>query len=220
VAAGWFGERYGFFGHGRRAYQGPLALFAQLELTYADGGSEIVGTDPGWSVTTHGPITASGIYAGEHYDARRVIDRWSTAGTGLPGLVAAVRVPFDRRVLTAAQSPPVRRIRMLTAVDSFLTPAGRRVLDFGQNIAGRGRIRVTGDAGRTVTLRHAEVLEDGELALRPLRLAAATDSYTLAGHDIEEWEPDFTFHGFRYVQVDGWPAGADPADGVVAVVLS
>ena len=83
-------------------------------------------------------------------------------------------------------------------------PSGSRILDFGQNLVGRVRIRVRGEAGRTVTLRTAEVLQDGELYTRPLRGARSTDSYTLAGRaEGETWEPRFTFHGFRYVEVSG-----------------
>jgi alpha-L-rhamnosidase len=91
-------------------------------------------------------------------------------------------------------------------------------VDFGQNLVGRVRLRVEGPAGTVVTLRHAEVLEDGELGTRPLRQAAATDRYVLRGGGPEEWEPAFTFHGFRYVEVDGWP-GELARDALRAVVL-
>lgn len=218
VAAGWFGERYGFMGQATRAYDGPPALLAALELRFADGAEEIA-TGGDWLATTAGPVTASGIYAGEHHDARRDVAGWSRPGTALPDLRPVVVRPFDATVLAPVEAPPVRRTGTLAPVASFRTPAGCRVLDFGQNIAGRVRLTVRGPAGTTVTLRHAEVLEDGELALRPLRLAAATDSYTLAGSGDEIWEPEFTFHGFRYVQVDGWPGDADPGAAVVAVVI-
>jgi alpha-L-rhamnosidase len=96
--------------------------------------------------------------------------------------------------------------------------SGRTLLDFGQNLAGTLRIRVRGASGTVVTLRHAEVLERGELAVRPLRTATATDSYTLRGHPSgEEWEPRFTFHGFRYAEVTGWPGELRKED-VTAVV--
>ena len=98
------------------------------------------------------------------------------------------------------------------------TPSGATVLDFGQNLVGRVRFTVDGEAGTVVTLRHAEVLEHGEPAYRPLRNAEATDRYTLRGDGPETYEPTFTFHGFRYVEVDGWPGELDPAD-FVAVVL-
>lgn len=99
------------------------------------------------------------------------------------------------------------------------TPSGRTVVDFGQNLVGRIRLRVTGPAGHTVTLRHAETLENGELALRPLRQASATDRYVMRGTGAPEtYEPRFTLHGFRYAEVDGWPGPFDPT-GVEAVVL-
>ena len=219
VAAGWFGESYGFLGHAKRSYHGPLAFYAQLELIYRDGTTDVVATDADWFATRSGPIVSSGIYAGEQHDARRDTAGWSSPGVTIPELVPVMAIPLDRQVLSPAISEPVRRVETIAPTESFLTPSGRRVLDFGQNIAGRVRITVTGAAGDVVTLRHAEVLDvDGELALRPLRLAKATDQYTLAGTGTEVWEPLFTFHGFRYVQVDGWPGGADPIDSVRAVV--
>jgi len=91
-------------------------------------------------------------------------------------------------------------------------------MDFGQNLVGRLRITVDGPAGPTITLRHAEVLENGELCTRPLRHAAATDRYTLRGSGLETWEPRFTFHGFRYAELSGWP-GELRAEDVTAVVI-
>jgi alpha-L-rhamnosidase len=103
-------------------------------------------------------------------------------------------------------------------VEVLTGPAGQTILDFGQNISGRLRIRVRGPAGHTVSFQHAEVLENGAPALRPLRDAAALDRYTLRGEGaVEEWEPRFTMHGFRYAQVDGWPGAPDPCD-IEAVV--
>ena len=120
--------------------------------------------------------------------------------------------------LVAPPGPPVRRIEELAVREVLTTPSGATVLDFGQNLVGRVRFTVDGEAGTVVTLRHAEVLEHGEPAYRPLRNAEATDRYTLRGDGPETWEPTFTFHGFRYVEVHGWPGEVDPAD-FVAVVL-
>src|SRR5206468_2684723 len=86
-----------------------------------------------------------------------------------------------------------------------------------QNLVGRLRLAVQGPAGQTITLRHAEVLEQGELATAPLRSAEATDRYTLRGDGVERWEPRFTFHGFRYAEITGWP-GPLHADAIRAVV--
>ena len=101
-----------------------------------------------------------------------------------------------------------------------MTPSGRTVIDFGQNLVGWVRFTVEGVPGTTVTLRHAEVLEDGELGIRPLRNARATDRYTLRGEGPETWEPTFTFHGFRYVEVDGWPGEIQPEDFRAVVIHS
>lgn len=116
-----------------------------------------------------------------------------------------VVVARDLGTLVAPDGPPVRRTQMVAPVHITTSPSGRTLVDFGQNLVGRLRITVHGEAGTTVTLRHAEVLENGELGVRPLRTAQAIDRYTLKGGEPESWEPRFTFHGFRYAQVDGWP---------------
>ncbi len=123
------------------------------------------------------------------------------------------RVQLRRRdpaTLVAPTAPPVRVVEDVAPVAVLTSPTGRRILDFGQNLVGVVRLRGTGAAGDTVTLRTAEVLQDGELYTRPLRDALSTDRYTFAGRDGgEQWQPRFTFHGFRYVEVTGWPGDID-----------
>ncbi|MGY1625009.1 family 78 glycoside hydrolase catalytic domain [Geodermatophilus sp. SYSU D00965] len=219
LAGGWFTERYGFFGRAKRAYDGPAAVLAQLELTFADGSREVVGTSPEWRCRPDGPLVASGIYAGEEFDATRSDPSWSSGhGTSEGWVPVAVR-DVPHALLSPAIAEPVRRVAEVAPVAVLTSPSGATVVDFGQNLVGRVRIRVEGPRGHTVTLRHAEVLEDGELATRQLRHAYSVDRYTLAGTGVEEWEPRFTFHGFRYLQVDDWPGPFDPS-AVTAVVCS
>ena len=127
----------------------------------------------------------------------------------------------DPATLVAPTGPPVRCTQEVLPVSVLTTPSGHKVLDLGQNLVGRLRIRVCGDRGDTVTLSTAEVLQGGEIYTRPLRSAKSTDVYVLAGGGIEEWGPRFTFHGFRYVQVTGWPGDLDAdvrSGGIVARV--
>lgn len=206
LAGAWATERFGFRENAAPVYVDQPRFAAQLLVEYADGRSDLIVTDGSWQSAPN-EITASGLYAGEDHDARRTASDWTP-----------VAVVDDLPVPGARISPFVRRIEEIAVSEVITTPAGRTVLDFGQNLVGRLRIRVEGPAGTVVTLRHAEVLEHGELGTRPLRAAAATDRYTLAGEGVEEWEPEFTFHGFRYAEVEGWPGELDPAD-VTAVVI-
>jgi alpha-L-rhamnosidase len=208
---GWFRGRLGPHGGSRNIYGDRLALLAQLELEYADGTSELVVTGPGWRATT-GPLLASDLYDGESYDARLELDGWSEPGYDDRAWSPVRAVERDLSTLVAPGGPPVRRIELRDPVAITTSPSGKTIVDFGQNLVGRLRLRFRGDAGRTVTLRHAEILEDGELCVRPLRLAAATDRYTLRGIGAETWEPRFTFHGFRYAELDGWPGEIGPGD--------
>src|SRR5690606_21640073 len=218
AAGAWATEHYGFRGDTHVKYTAQPRIAAMLVIEYADGREHRVATDGSWTAAAS-PITSSGLYAGEEYDAR-LAPACPPAVAGFDEPWAAAAVVEAMPVPGARVSPFVRRTEELSIAEVITTPAGRTVLDFGQNLVGRLRIRVSGPAGSVVTLRHAEVLEHGELGTRPLRAAAATDRYTLAGSGVEEWEPEFTFHGFRYAEIDGWPGEFDPADVTAVVVHS
>jgi len=213
---GWYRGRLGFFGGRRNIYGDRLALLAQLEIGYADGSVDRVVTDGSWRAT-RGPVRAADIYDGETFDAREEPLGWSEPGCDERGWTGVRVLERDLGVLVAPSGPPVRRIETRKPVAITRSPSGRTIVDFGQNLVGRLRITVAGPAGRVITLRHAEGLEHGELCTRPLRTARATDRYILRGGGRETWEPRFTFHGFRYAEVDGWPGELEPRD-ISAVV--
>lgn len=214
---GWYRGRLGFGGGRRNLYGDRLALLAQLEIIYQDGTLERIVTDEHWRAAT-GPILSSDIYDGETYDARLERPGWSMPGYDDKDWSGVSLLKRDLGTLVAPMGPPVRRTEVVAPVAVFESPSGRTLVDFGQNLVGRLRVSVQGEAGRTITLRHAEVLEHGELGTRPLRYAEASDRYTLRGGGPETWEPRFTFHGFRYAEVEGWPGELRPQD-ISAVVV-
>jgi alpha-L-rhamnosidase len=216
---GWYRGRLGWRGGFRNLSGYDLSFLGQLELVYADGSRQIVATDPFWRAAAS-PILRAGIYDGEDYDAREEQAGWSEPGfddSAWQGVSVRSR---DPETLVAPTAPPVRCTQEVTPVTVLMAPGGARILDFGQNLVGRVRMRVSGPSGATVTLRTAEVLQDGEIYTRPLRGARSTDTYTLAGRDAgETWEPRFTFHGFRYVEVTGWPGDLD-ADAAAGALVA
>ena len=217
LADGWFRGRLTFVPGKRNVYGDTLGLLAQLEAVLAGGRAVSMGTDGSWR-SSAGPVTAADLYEGEHYDARLDQPGWSAPGFDDRGWRPCAERSFDRAVLVAPDGPPVRPVAELPAREVLTAPSGAALLDFGQNLVGTLRLQVTGPGGTVVRLRHAEVLEHGELGVRPLRSAAATDSYTLRGDPAgERWQPRFTFHGFRYAEVTGWP-GELRRDDVTAVV--
>jgi alpha-L-rhamnosidase len=214
---GWFRGRIGFGGGRRNIWGDQLGLLAQLEIQYADGVTESITTDPDWRAAT-GPLLMNSLYDGESYDARLEQSGWSTPGFDATTWRKVRTLAWELTTLAAPVGPPVRRTERIHPISIMQSPSGQTLLDFGQNLVGWLQISVQGSAGQTVTLRHAEVLENGELGVRPLRQAEATDRYTLRGGEVETWEPRFTFHGFRYVEVTGWPGDLRRED-IVAVVL-
>lgn len=199
---GWYRGRLGFNGGYRDLYGTDQALIAQLEITHADGTRTVVATDGTWCAAPS-PIVESGLYDGEKHDAREEFVGWSLPGASDAGWTP-VRVGHrDTSTLVAPSLPPVRCTEELTPISITRLDDRTHLLDFGQNLVGRLRVRVSGEAGHVIELRHAEVLEGGRLGIRPLRLAAAQDTITLDGGPRKFWEPRFTFHGFRYATVSG-----------------
>ncbi|UFU06549.1 alpha-L-rhamnosidase [Ruania halotolerans] len=216
-AGAWWTEEFGFHGAGRRIYGDQPVVAAQLHIELADGTTQVIVTNEEWRAAAVGEITASGLYQGEAVDARRALPGWDQVGFDDSTWPAAVVTDIGV-VPEADPAEPVRRVDELPVAEVITTPSGKTVLDFGQNLVGRLRVRVSGPAGHTITLRHAEVLEHDELGIRPLRYAQATDTLTCSGGD-DVFEPEFTFHGFRYAEVSDWPGDLDPA-AFTAVMIS
>ena len=199
---GWYRGYLGFFGQ-RNLYGRRLALRLQLDIRYQDGRTDRIVSDPEWKTTT-GPVLASDIYGGESYDAGRERPGWVAATFNDSDWAPVAALEPPAAALVASVSPPVRRVRELHPVAIRRAPSGETVFDLGQNFTGWARLLVRGAAGTTVTLRYAEVLDrSGNLYTANLRNASQTDRYTLKGGGEEQYEPHFTFHGFRYVAVAG-----------------
>jgi alpha-L-rhamnosidase len=217
LADGWWRGLVGFDGGLTDFYGTDQSALVQLELTRSDGSIDTIVSDETW-LAGHGPMLTSGLYEGETVDARLDDLSWSRPGwDGAAEWTPVAVVPLDASVLVAPDGPPVRCTEELRPVSIEAKGNGRWLLDFGQNHSGRLHITGSGVEGSEVVLRHAEVLQDGELYTRTLRAAASTDRLILAGGDFS-WEPRFTIHGFRYAEVSGW-TGPLGADSVVSRVL-
>ncbi|MGZ0145582.1 family 78 glycoside hydrolase catalytic domain [Kribbella sp. WER1] len=188
----WYRGRIGFHDQ-TQLYGDRLAVLAQLEVTTEDGQVHTYGSDGAWT-SRESNVLADDLYDGQSTDLRRQ-----------PGEPAPVDVlDADLALLVAPDGPPVRITDVLPAVEITTSPSGKTLVDFGQNLVGRIRLKVRGGAaGDEIVLRHAEVLENGELGVRPLRTAKATDTYVLAGPDEVTLDSPLTFHGFRYAEISG-----------------
>jgi alpha-L-rhamnosidase len=215
---GWYRGYTSFF-YIRNIYGTKLGLYAQLEITYQDGASESIFSDETWKSTT-GPILESDIFNGEVYDARLEKPGWAEPGFDDTAWSGVSATAFDPSILAAPLGVPVRRIEEVSPKEIINTPAGETVVDFGQNMAGWVRLRVSGPRGTTITMQHGEVLDSaGNFYNKNLRMARATDRFILQGNGNEEvYEPRFTFHGFRYVKLVGYP-GEPTLDSLTAVVV-
>lgn len=216
----WLGNGYGdqFSPYGFR-WTGPKQALMLLTVTYTDGTRQNITTDPTWKWSS-GAITSNDLYAGESYDAQQDQPGWDAPGFTDISWQGVRTVPAPAGRLTADTAPPVRVTGTLRPVTLDEPRPGVYVYDFGQNVAGWPRLRVHGPAGTTVRMRTAEeVGEDGMLDTVTNRAAASTDSYTLAGaRGSETYEPRFTYHGFRYVEVTGYP-GTPSASSLDARVV-
>lgn len=206
----------------RQTYGDRPQLLAQLEVSFDDGSRTVIATDSGWRAG-EGPIRSSDMLMGEDYDARMEQPGWSHPGFNASAWRPVLEPEVPPIALVAAKAPPMRPITTLTPVgEPNVSPNRRRHLfDLGQNMVGRVRLRIrNAPPGRTIDLRHSEMLDrNGKPYTEALRTARATDHYTTAGRNEEVWEPAFTFHGFRYVEVRDYPGGNPSAEDVTGVVI-
>lgn len=202
LGKGWYAGRLTWAKNQNGFYGKDPELLLQLEITYQDGSRETVVSDGKWEGTFEGPVLSSSIYDGESYDARKELADWK------PVLANA---DLGSAQLVPKSFPPVRETQML-AVKSITEPQpGHFVFDLGQNMVGWARIKLPMEKDQTVTLRFAEMLQkDGTLYTENYRTAKSTDTCTAAKTGTVEWQPHFTFHGFRYVELSGLPVGAKP----------
>jgi alpha-L-rhamnosidase len=207
---GWFRGNLAWEGN-RNIYGEKRALLLQIKITYEDGSEQLVVSDKNWQAAI-GPVLESDIYNGEVYDARLEKSGWLTAGFDAGDWQKVKELDHSKSILVAPAGPPVLKIEKIKPVAIFKTPAGETVVDMGQNMVGWIRLKVTGAAaGTMVTLRHAEVLDKaGNFYTENLRAAKQTLKYILKGGGEEIYEPHFTFQGFRYVAVEGYPGTLSP----------
>lgn len=214
-----------FFGRwDLRDYQqtGRPIVKAMILLTYADGSKQWVSTDTSW-LTTPGPVLKNSVYLGEQYDARKEVSNWSAAGKVNRNWRPATIAGGPSGLLTVQQQPPIKVTKTVKPVSVIRHGQDKWLIDMGQNFAGVARLKVKGPAGAVIHLRYGETLfPDSSINLLTTAMtqikkggipggpgapetAWQEDVYTLKGQGIEIWQPRFTFHGFRYIEITGWP---------------
>jgi alpha-L-rhamnosidase len=208
-----------FYADRSKVYAGTVSfgwpkLLLNLQIKYADGTASEIVSDESWQITTNGPIRANNDYDGEEYDARCEMPGWSRPGFDVSkwtGWQPAQIVSALGEILSAQMQEPIRVTGTLKPISVREIKSGVFIYDLGQNMVGWCRLHVAGPAGTKVTLRHAETLKpDGSLYMANLRGAEVTDTYTLRGTGHTEiWEPRFVSHGFRFVELTGFPGKPD-----------
>lgn len=217
LASGWFRGELGWEKK-TNTYGNQTALLFQLEIIYTDGSKEIVISDDQWKVSP-GPMLSSEIYDGEIYDARLEQKGWTSTTFDDNKWSKARVVDFPKNILSASTNELIKKHETFKPVKVLTTPKGETVLDFGQNMVGWIQMNVSGKAGSKIIFSHVEILDKkGNLYFDNLRNAQAQDTYILKGEATEVYEPHFTFHGFRYVRVEGLAGTINP-ENFTAIAL-
>lgn len=216
---GWY-SGYIAFERQRNYYGKDISLLFQLVLQYYDGSIETIVSDGSWKSTT-GAIRSAEIYHGETIDARQEKTGWDSPGYDDSGWSGVKQAEFPMNNLIATENEPIRKHETFKAVKLITTPKGEKVIDFGQNLVGWVVLKAKGNSGDRITISHAEVLDkEGNFYTDNLRAARASDTFILRGNGQEKFEPHFTFHGFRYIRIEGYPGPIDPADFTAVALYS
>lgn len=220
LGVGWY-SGYLAWGDSKNHFGSRIGLLFQLNIQYTDGTEEVITSDNSWKSST-GSILYSEIYNGETIDARKEKDGWSDPGYNDQGW-SGVQLSSDnnKNNLIATVNEPVRKHEQFKPVRIFTTPAGEKVMDFGQNLVGWVQVQLKGRAGDSIILQHAEVLDkNGNFYTENLRRAKQKDTYFFKGNGTELFEPHFTFQGFRYVKVTGFNGEISPDNFTAFAIYS
>ena len=206
LGKGWYKGEVGWIKNAE-IYGNTIGLIAQLIIKLSDGTTQVINSDESWKYG-FGPIMDSEIYHGEKIDARRNVEGWDKPDFIESGWTPVRILQAGKNNLIGSYSTPVRKKEMVKPIKLIITPENDTVLDFGQNMVGWVKMKVTGNAGTTIKIQHAEVLDKkGNFYTANLRRAKQENVYTLSGKGQESFEPHFTFQGFRYIKVSGYPSG-------------
>jgi alpha-L-rhamnosidase len=219
LASGWYRGHLAWDGH-KDIYGNSLALLAQLEIRYADGSNETIVSDEQWKTAT-GAILDAEIYNGETYDARKLQKGWMVPGFNDQdwAKVYTRDYPFNNIIYT--ENELIKKQETFKPVRIFKTPQGDQVIDFGQNLVGWVDVSAQGKSGDEIRISHAEVLDKaGNFYTANLREAKQQDKYILNGAGEEHFEPHFTFQGFRYIKIEGYPGEIKPEDFTAVALYS
>lgn len=214
---GWYRGDIGYDWQ-KNVYGKDISLLFQLVIRYTDGTTDTISSDRHWRSST-GSIRHAELYDGETIDARFEKKDWTLPGYDDSKWNGVLTKSYPLSNLVASESQPVRRQESFKPVRIFKTPAGEQCIDFGQNLTGWVELKVQGHAGDRIAVAHAEVLDkEGNFYTENLRRAKATDTFICSGAGTETFEPHFTFHGFRYIRIQGYP-GTISEDNVKAYAL-
>lgn len=219
VADGWWSGYVGFDSRSQGCHYGTNpAAWAMIVLTYDDGAEEFIATDETW-VEKPGQIVYADLLMGQYEDKRRSLGNWTAPDYSTESWAPVAVVDSDLTPLAAPVGPPVRVKQRVKAKEIFTDPDGKLIVDFGQNLVGRLRVDF-GEMprGQAVYIRHGEILDGQYLYTDNLRTAEARDVYVSAGGSENIFNPEFTFHGFRYAELHGAPAHLK-VDNIVAEVI-
>lgn len=182
-------------------------MLLNILVEYTDGSSEVLRTDNSWRMTADGPIGSNNEYDGETYDARKEMPGWNTPNFDDSAWVNAQYVSPPSGKIEAQMTEYMKVVETIEPIAITPIKQNTYILDMGQNMVGWIKLKVKGNKGDKITLRFAEVLnQDGSLNVDNLRDAKSTDHYILNGEGVEIWEPSFVYHGFRYVEISGYPS--------------
>jgi len=224
IADGWYA---GYIGYGLfvrldkvREYYGVNPSFmGQIQIEYEDGTFETIASDTSWK-SNQGAILEADILMGETYDARLEHSGWDTVGYDDSTWKAPKVYTYPNGKLEAHPGTLVKNTERLKPIEMTEPSPGTYVFNLGKNVAGITELKVEGPKGTKIRLRFGEILKsDGNIQTENLRMARATDTYILKGDGVEIWQPKFTYHGFQYVEVIGYP-GKPNLDAITGLVLS